>query len=75
MICSRCAGLMFDDLLQEDGRPLPCWRCYSCGEYQDAVILYNRSLSTPPAPSLVRTTAYDPERWLVRWRARQTGES
>ena len=66
---------MWQDLLQEDGALLPCWHCSLCGEYQDAVILQNRSLSTPPAPSRVYTPVYDPDRWLLRWRARHADES
>jgi hypothetical protein len=70
MTCPRCSGLMQHDVLEEDGAPLPCWHCSLCGEWQDPVILHHRTLNTPPAPSRARTTAYDPEWWLSRWRAR-----
>jgi hypothetical protein len=62
------------DLLQDEGEIVPCWHCMICGDWQDPVILFHRSLSTPPAPSRVQTTVYDPEHWVIRWRVRHADE-
>ena len=47
MPCRRCSGLMvadrFTDLLDETGQiTFGGWRCVSCGEIVDPVILSNR---------------------------------
>ena len=57
MRCERCNGLMviqrFGDLLDDSGRMFfNAWRCISCGEVVDAVILGNRRRR--PAPSTHR---------------------
>lgn len=54
MPCGRCSGLMvadrFTDLLDETGQiTFGGWRCVSCGEIVDPVIVSNRQRLTPAA--------------------------
>lgn len=62
MRCPRCAGLMvrdiFQDILDETGAmSFHGWRCPTCGEIMDPVILSHRrhgsSLSGRPMPKRV----------------------
>ncbi len=62
MRCPRCAGLMvrdiFQDVLDETGAmSFNGWRCPTCGEIMDPVILGHRrrgpSLSSRPMPKRV----------------------
>ena len=52
MQCARCRGLMvvdrFTDLLDETGQiTFGGWRCLSCGEIVDPVIVSNRVRKVP----------------------------
>lgn len=51
MTCRRCHGLMVSaHAVDETGEVWSGLRCVICGDYQDATILYHRSLTTPPEP-------------------------
>lgn len=57
-VCVRCGGLMvveyYIDLQDDTGQiGLTAWRCMSCGEVIDPVILQNRGR---PAPNLIYGT-------------------
>ncbi len=57
-VCGRCGGLMviehYLDLLDDTGQiDVVAWRCTSCGEVIDEVILKNRGA---PAPNLLYGT-------------------
>jgi len=61
-ICTRCGGLMVDDIsmdLQDNTSELECSarRCVQCGEIIDAVILRNRSLRQQSETTQQQSTA------------------
>ena len=53
MMCVRCDGLMvvdrFDDFRDDTGEfNFKAWRCLTCGEIIDSVIISNRQKHVPP---------------------------
>lgn len=51
MNCPRCSGLLVldthPDAYDDEGQPLPFWRCLLCGEILDGVIARHRSWDRP----------------------------
>jgi len=62
MICKRCHGLLVEDHcydLLDDSISLRAWRCISCGNLVDSVILKNRQ-----AQEARPATARQPQRLI-----------
>lgn len=52
MICKRCQGLMVVDCFanEKEWARDPIWRCITCGEIVDRLILINRTLRNRSLP-------------------------
>jgi hypothetical protein len=52
MSCLRCGGMMvlehFQEIRDHMGEGSDGWKCVSCGELLDPIILMNRSQAAPP---------------------------
>ena len=64
MTCQRCGGgPLIEAKCYDEEAVVWLWRCFTCGDYTDHMILAHRAFSTPPEPRPDnRLPVFDPTR-------------